>query len=614
MQKNNYTFYHGTSAENLRSIKKNGIDTEGTDFYATTNIWDTFGYGCDKVGNWDKKSSVLIIKPKEQAKLLDIGNPFYGIKMGFVTYNSEYYIFEVNQAELDNYAKANKYDAYIYPESLSGGGREVDYATRHRWIQILNKDAFTYEYLINKFPCFNYKKYNDNPSEYGKEYRTKIKQALVDNNIPEFEEFPERKIAEEKFDKISDELESSHYNHKMIEEKYGYETIMQAAHQIMRVPIYKEIEKFYLKNIDSAVLYDKTNELLGFNIEEFLPTEKQSKIDEEIMLLNSPDTKEGVKQREMQKIARQATIDRENEPEPQLTLLSFGGGQDSWAFLYAVINNPEFRKKYAPKDFVVAMSDTGNEFPYTYKYVLQAIALCEKHGIHFQFITPDQGYHTPGWMNLKDNLRRNKTILGASMGVKACTMSLKISVVDKYMHAYMCELYGFGPHVNKTGWKLYKEKFNTKARVIIGFAKDEEARLLKSNKSHIFLPKWKREHIQYVYPLIEEGWNRELAQKEIGKYRKDIPPPSNCMICFYQSDQELLWLWRNYPEEFYDWVELEKAKLEKHQDMGKKNYGVYGTITLTEKLDQAKKKYGHWSDEQLWDYKMSHGHCVKSSY
>jgi hypothetical protein len=48
--------------------------------------------------------------------------------------------------------------------------------------------------------------------------------------------------------------------------------------------------------------------------------------------------------------------------------------------------------------------------------------------------------------------------------------------------------------------------------------------------------------------------------------------------------------------------------------MGKKNYGVYGTITLTEKLDQAKKKYGHWSDEQLWDYKMSHGHCVKSSY
>jgi hypothetical protein len=267
LQKNNYTFYHGTSAENLRSIKKNGIDTEGTDFYATTNIWDTFGYGCDKVGNWDKKSSVLIIKPKEQAKLLDIGNPFYGIKMGFVTYNSEYYIFEVNQAELDNYAKANKYDAYIYPESLSGGGREVDYATRHRWIQILNKDAFTYEYLINKFPCFNYKKYNDNPSEYGKEYRTKIKQALVDNNIPEFEEFPERKIAEEKFDKISDELESSHYNHKMIEEKYGYETIMQAAHQIMRVPIYKEIEKFYLKNIDSAVLYDKTNELLGFNIE-----------------------------------------------------------------------------------------------------------------------------------------------------------------------------------------------------------------------------------------------------------------------------------------------------------------------------------------------------------
>lgn len=314
-------------------------------------------------------------------------------------------------------------------------------------------------------------------------------------------------------------------------------------------------------------------------------------------------------------LIRQTTINREAEPEPQLTILSFGGGQDSWAFLYELINDPVIRKKYAPHDFVVAMSDTGNEFPYTYKYMLQAIALCDQNGIHFQFITNDQGYHTPGWMNLKDNLRRNKTILGAAMGVKSCTPSLKIQVVDKYFYAYMCKLYGFEPKINKQSWKQYKERFGTKARVIIGFAKDEESRLSKSEKAHEKLPKWKREHIQYVYPLIEEGWNRAAAQQIIRRYRgDDIPPPSNCMICFYQSEQELVFLERHYPEEFYDWVELERAKLEKHAGLVTKNYGVYGNITLTEKLAQAKEKYGHWTDEQLWEYKMSHGHCVKSTY
>ena len=356
-------------------------------------------------------------------------------------------------------------------------------------------------------------------------------------------------------------------------------------------------------------LIEDVNNLLGFSIDDLITAEPigdDTKIVSD-MISTENDTK-------VQNTWKQAVIDREKNPNPQLTLLSFGGGQDSWAILYSLIYDPEFRKKYAPNDLVVAMSDTGNEFPYTYQYVQKAIALCKEHGIHFQFITSDQGYHTPGWMNLKDNMRRNNTILGAAMGVKACTPSLKIQVVDKYMHFYMCEKYGFGPQYQKEGWKLYKEKFGTKARVLIGFAKDEENRVIKSNKNHAFLPIWKIQNIQFVYPLIEEGWNRAKAQEIIGRYRKDIPPPSNCMICFYQSDQELIWLERNHPEEFYDWVSLEKAKLDKHRDQGKKNYGVYGAITLLEKLEKAKEKYGHWTDEQLWEYKMSHGHCVKSSY
>jgi len=313
-------------------------------------------------------------------------------------------------------------------------------------------------------------------------------------------------------------------------------------------------------------------------------------------------------------VAARATADREKEPNPQLTLLSFGGGQDSFAILYSMINDKAFRKKYAPNDLVVAMSDTGNEFPYTYKAIKEAQALCKKNNIPFHFITPDQGYHTPGWQNLKANLKRNRVILGAAMGSKACTISLKINVIDKFLHAYMCELYSIPQKQNKQSWQLYADKFGTKARILIGFAKDEEVRVIRSNKLHEFLPLWKRKNIQYVYPLIEEGWNRAIAQQVIGKYRSDIPPPSNCMICFYQSDQELLWLARNYPDEFAEWVEMERVKLERFEGTVPKNYGVYGAITLTQKLEKAKQKYGHMSNEELWEYKMSHGHCVKSAY
>ena len=304
---------------------------------------------------------------------------------------------------------------------------------------------------------------------------------------------------------------------------------------------------------------------------------------------------------------------RESEPDPQFTVLSFGGGQDSFAILYSLVYDYDFKKKYAPNDFIVVMSDTGNEFPYTYQAVKEAEKFCNEHDIHFKFVTPDMGYHTDGWQSLKANMKRNKVIFGAAMARKSCTSSLKIDVVDKYAYDYMCNLYGFEEAKSKKSWYAYKYKFNTKARVLIGFAKDEESRAKKSIKGHKFLPKWKKTNIQYVYPLIEEGWNRQSAQNIIKLYRELIPP-SNCMICFYQSDQELIWLEKNHPEEFNEWVIMEKAKLDRFEGKVDKNYGVYGAITLPEKLAKAKAKYGHMTDEELWEYKMSHGHCVKSAY
>lgn len=42
--------------------------------------------------------------------------------------------------------------------------------------------------------------------------------------------------------------------------------------------------------------------------------------------------------------------------------------------------------------------------------------------------------------------------------------------------------------------------------------------------------------------------------------------------------------------------------------------GVFGKKLLPEILEEAIKEFGHLTDAELKEYKMSHGHCVKSKY
>ncbi|QHT70783.1 hypothetical protein GXP67_31115 [Rhodocytophaga rosea] len=52
----------------------------------------------------------------------------------------------------------------------------------------------------------------------------------------------------------------------------------------------------------------------------------------------------------------------------EITVLSFGGGQDSTCILYKIIYDPAFRARFVRGHLVVIMSDTGDEHRYTYDY------------------------------------------------------------------------------------------------------------------------------------------------------------------------------------------------------------------------------------------------------
>jgi len=295
--------------------------------------------------------------------------------------------------------------------------------------------------------------------------------------------------------------------------------------------------------------------------------------------------------------------------DPKLVVLSYGVGQDSTCILLKIINDQAFKKKYiGSAKFIVITADTGNEHPDTYRYLEKMKVLLKKRHIPYYFLTPDQGYHSEAWPDLKSFYRRTHTV-GSKAFPKTCTDNLKIKVIYRFLDEWIEKNYGF-PSGRKKGIKEFAKEYG-KIDVILGIARSEEKRVAKKDVG----PVWMQESINKVYPLIEQGMDRSDCQDYIESIGQEVPLPSNCMICPFMSDVELYWLWKFYPDEYRDWVKIEAEKLEYNLEKGEKNLTVWGSRkTLGEILESAKKKYSHWPEEKLWQYKMTHGHCNLSVY
>ena len=294
----------------------------------------------------------------------------------------------------------------------------------------------------------------------------------------------------------------------------------------------------------------------------------------------------------------------------QLSVLSFGAGQDSTTLLMLYLYDADFRARYAPRDFIVVMSDTGNEHPHTYRYVTFIQALCEQHELPFYFLTADQGWHRGKWQGLKEYYRATSTC-GSKAFVKSCSDNLKIQPIYRFLDNYLQREYALNGGVNKKSFYQFAGRYG-KVNVLLGISRGEERRI-KQAKDKVKLAKWMLRTIEPVYPLIELGLDRQDCQNTIRAFGHQVPFPSNCMLCPYMSKLELLWLARFYPAEYREFTLIEQAKLERFADYTV-NHGVWPGHRLEEILEQAQQDFGHWSDEQLKEHKMSHGHCVKTRF
>lgn len=307
-------------------------------------------------------------------------------------------------------------------------------------------------------------------------------------------------------------------------------------------------------------------------------------------------------------------LKKENHRESQLTVLSYGGGQDSTALLYKLVFDIQFRKTYAPNDLLVVFCNTGNEHKETYEHVEEIKIFCKKYGV--EFVEVEKRFHGTGWSTLTEQFERNTRITSKAFP-STCSVRLKIDPFYNFLEEHISKKYNV-PYGRKKGFKSFASQYK-KINVLIGFAKGEEGRC----ETKEFTQVWKRMAIRQLYPLIELGMDRYDCHKYIQSLGFKLCPPSNCMFCHWASLQELLWLYRFRRDYWNQWVQYEKNKLNADEARGvEKNVGVSGewdkvkktAITLTDKINEAIEKYGDWSDEKLQEYKMSHGHCVASKF
>jgi hypothetical protein len=297
-----------------------------------------------------------------------------------------------------------------------------------------------------------------------------------------------------------------------------------------------------------------------------------------------------------------------------LTVLSFGGGQDSTTILLKLIFDKKFRIQYAPNNLLVLFADTGNEHPFTYDYIERVIEpLCKKHNIEFIKITNDMGFHGKTWKTLTYQWRLNTPTIGSMAYPKSCTHNLKLNPQYNYLGDRLSKSFQI-PKGNKKEYEYYAKQ-NGRIRFLIGIAKNEEKRvngfwyinqinnltkgvlktikgieyfITDSNKYEVsyigseryiysqnkkikiqfeydvvYDALWKEKALITEYPLIDIGYDRTACQKYIDSLGIEIPYPSNCMFCPFSSGShmEILWLYMNIPERFMEWVKLEEDKL-----------------------------------------------------
>lgn len=195
-------------------------------------------------------------------------------------------------------------------------------------------------------------------------------------------------------------------------------------------------------------------------------------------------------------------------------ILSYGAGVNSTAIIALAI-----LKRIPMPDYIV-FSDTGAEWPHTYKYM----DYMESKGIGIIYLEGGTKEMT------LIEFCQGKNFIPSRMN-RWCTDYWKIQPVRRFA-------------------KSFDEDFEMILGIDMGEAHRAERSRYKERK----------------FPLIELGIDREGCKKVIREAGLGIPQKSGCYICPYQRKRQWIELKKYYPNLWKVAVDLEKGSIFKHKN------------------------------------------------
>lgn len=220
-------------------------------------------------------------------------------------------------------------------------------------------------------------------------------------------------------------------------------------------------------------------------------------------------------------------------------ILSFGAGVNSTAILALGL-----LKKLPIPDYIV-FSDTGAEYPYTYKYLDYLESLIRPQDINLIYLTGGTKGKT-----LTDFCLEKK-IMPSRLN-RWCSDHWKITPVRRFIRAI-----------------AQKHEVEIWIGIDAGEAHRAEKRKQQGNR----------------FPLIEMGVNRNDCVKIIRKANLGVPQKSGCFFCPYQRKRQWIELKKHYPHLWWIAVQMEEQSRERTP-----LYTFQGGISLEEYVQDQDKQ------------------------
>jgi hypothetical protein len=226
-----------------------------------------------------------------------------------------------------------------------------------------------------------------------------------------------------------------------------------------------------------------------------------------------------------------------NDRQP--VLVAYGGGVNSTALLCGLVERGD-------RPDAILFADTGGEKPETYEYILGVAHWLLAKGFPALVVVRDE---LGG--DLEDRCLQEEMLPSLAYGThkRGCSEKSKQRPQHRWARAWE----------RTTAWWARDDK--PLVRKLIGYGADERYR------AKILEDRW----YEYVYPLIEWGWDREVCEKAIARAGLPPAPKSACFFCPASKKHEVIQLGIRHPDLLARALEIERGarpNLESRKGLG----------------------------------------------